>query len=150
MFDEIFWYSKETHPPNPFTPLSSSSSTSARVWVLSSGIIKLTFPSTPVCGRVQCCSVARRRHKIKHTVCIAYIQFLAWIVQFFFAKLHLQCKNWYIYIGILHRRFDDLLEGVFGSLWNKILGKGQQYIYIYTYIYIWNMMKPKNKTTTND
>jgi hypothetical protein len=38
-------------------------------------------------------------------------------------------------IGILHRRFDDLLEGVFGSLWNKILlGEGQLYIYIHIYI----------------
>ena len=35
-----------------------------------------------------------------------------------------------ILVGILHRRFDDLLEGVFGSLWNKILGKGQLYIYM--------------------
>ena len=43
-------------------------------------------------------------------------------------------------IGILHRRFDDLLEGVFGSLWNKILGKGQQYIYIYE---IWWNLKIK-------
>ena len=36
IFDKIFWYSKKTHPPNPFTPLSSSSTTSTRVWVLSS------------------------------------------------------------------------------------------------------------------
>ena len=139
MFDDIFWYSKETHPPNPFTPLSSSSSTSARVWVLSSGIIKLTFPSTPVCGRVQCCSVARRRHKIKHTVCIAYIQFLAWIVQFFFAKLHLQCKNWYIYI------YRDFASQVWWSSWGSFRISLKQntwegatiYIYIYVYIYIY-------------
>ena len=38
-------------------------------------------------------------------------------------------------IGILHRRFDDLLEGVFGSLWNKILlGEGQLQIHIYIFI----------------
>ena len=36
IFDKIFWYSKKTHPPNPFTPLSSSSTTSTRMWVLSS------------------------------------------------------------------------------------------------------------------
>ena len=54
-------------------------------------------------------------------------------------------------IGILHRRFDDLLEGVFGSLWNKILlGEGQLQIHIYICIYIWSMMKPKKKTITND
>ena len=41
-------------------------------------------------------------------------------------------------IGILHRRFDDLLEGVFGSLWNKILlGEGQLQIHIYICIYIY-------------
>ena len=33
---KIFWYSNTTHPPNPFTPRSSSSTTSTRVWVLSS------------------------------------------------------------------------------------------------------------------
>jgi hypothetical protein len=40
IFDKIFWYSKNTYPPNPFTLLSSSLTTSTRVWVLSSWIMK--------------------------------------------------------------------------------------------------------------
>ena len=43
-FDKIFWYSKETHPPNPFTPLSSSSSTSTSVW---GWALIWTMPVTP-------------------------------------------------------------------------------------------------------